>query len=53
MDLPKHMTSRDALRILKTKEAAKRRLLEMKEMKSLEKLAKTEKQLPQKNEKNQ
>ena len=53
MDLPKHMTSRDALRILKTKEVAKRRLLEMKEMKSLEKLAKTEKQLPQKNEKNQ
>ena len=48
IDLPKHMTSEDALKILKAKEAEKRRLDIAKEAKRLEKLSKTKKAAPPK-----
>ena len=48
IDLPKHMTSDDALKKLKAKEAEKRRLDIAKEAKRLEKLSKTKKAAPPK-----
>ena len=48
INLPKHMTSKDALKILKAKEAEKRRLDIAKAAKRLEKLSKTKKAAPPK-----
>ena len=48
IDLPKHMTSEDALKILKAKETEKRHLEIAKEAKCLEKLSKRKKAAPPK-----